>query len=87
MRNLPLVCTGLVVFLGIVSVPAAQAVQPATSNDPLSILNTIYTRVSAGEGDGGGDWKINDIRGAIDGRPWSIRAILTDYIGIMTQHP
>ncbi|MGC2777706.1 MAG: DUF3828 domain-containing protein [Bradyrhizobium sp.] len=27
-----------------------------------------------------GQWKIDDIRGAVDGQPWSIRAILTDFI-------
>ena len=25
-----------------------------------------------------GQWKIDDIKGAVDGKPWSIRAILTD---------
>ncbi|MGJ5205152.1 DUF3828 domain-containing protein [Bradyrhizobium sp. HKCCYLR20261] len=27
-----------------------------------------------------GQWKIDDIRGAIDGKPWSIRAMLADFI-------
>jgi hypothetical protein len=26
----------------------------------------------------GKDWKIDDIKGASDGEPWSIRAMLTD---------
>lgn len=26
----------------------------------------------------GGQWKIDDIRGAVDGKPWSVRAILVD---------
>lgn len=26
----------------------------------------------------GGHWKIDDIRGAVDGKPWSVRALLTN---------
>jgi len=28
----------------------------------------------------GDKWKIDDIRGAVDGKPWSIRELLTQYL-------
>ncbi|WP_316165450.1 MULTISPECIES: DUF3828 domain-containing protein [unclassified Bradyrhizobium] len=33
-----------------------------------------------------GQWKIDDIRGAVDGKPWSIRALLAEFLKI-TEKP
>jgi hypothetical protein len=47
-------------------------------DDPAAIC----TRVAKGKGDSGGtvrdagQWKIDDSKGAVDGSPWSVRAIL-----------
>ena len=30
-----------------------------------------------------GQWKIDDIKGAIDGSPWSIRGMLADFTQIL----
>jgi len=37
-----------------------------------AVLATIRPRHEAGQ------WKIDDIKGAVDGSPWSVRALLVD---------
>ncbi len=32
-------------------------------------------------------WKIDDIRGAVDGKPWSIRAMLSDFLKLTEKPP
>jgi len=47
--------------LSLAAMTAATAfAQSPTPNDPVAIVNAIYTRVSAGKGDGGGDFVTAD---------------------------
>lgn len=46
-------------------------------NEPGSPADLAVHYDFAREGD---KWKIDDIRGAVDGKPWSIRKLLTDYL-------
>ncbi len=39
--------------------PRPTAAQPAAPDDPLAIVNAIYTRVTKGKGDGGGTFVID----------------------------
>jgi hypothetical protein len=50
------VATGL--FAGAILRPALA--DPATPDDPRSIINAIYTRVARGKGDGGGGFVVSD---------------------------
>ena len=34
-----------------------------------------------------GAWKIDDIRSAVDGKPWSIRQLLVNYLKLFRQQP
>ncbi len=34
-----------------------------------------------------GGWKIDDIRSAVDGKPWSIRRLLVNYLKLFRQQP
>lgn len=34
-----------------------------------------------------GGWKIDDIRSAVDGKPWSIRQLLVNYLKLFRQQP
>ena len=34
-----------------------------------------------------GGWKIDDIKGAVDGKPWSIRQLLVNYLKLFRQQP
>ena len=51
-----LVLTSLLTAIG---VPLSHA-EPATSDDPIPILNAIYTRAAKGKGDGGGGFVIEN---------------------------
>lgn len=80
-----LVLTSLLVAA---SAPLARP-EPASPNDPVAIINAIYTRAAPPRKPADqvvryvfvretNAWKIDDIKGASDAEAWSIRAMLTD---------
>jgi hypothetical protein len=80
-----LVLTSLLVAA---SAPLARP-EPASPNDPVAIINAIYTRAAPARKPAdqvvryvfvreASAWKIDDIKGASAAEAWSIRAMLTD---------
>ena len=53
------ILTGMAGLLALAVMPRARAAQPSP-NDPVAILNAIYTRAAKGKGDGGGAFVIEN---------------------------